>query len=295
MRVKIIADTGMDLTDDLIKKYDVEILNMPINDGENEYLKSEISSDKLFEDLSKGKVYRTSQVTAYDYKDCFTKHAKNNDEIIYIALSSGLSGSYQTAVNVREEVLKEYKDAKICVYDSKSVSYGLGIFVSIIGKMAKDGKSFEFIVDKLDEIRLSIEHYFAVTDLKYLVRGGRLSATSAKVGEILNIIPLLHVRKEDGGLTSYKKVRGEKSLYKNMVNEYIQNYKKLGKEQTIFLTYGDDVSVAEKLKEKILEEVDINPENIKLTQMGAVIGTHTGPGIICIFFSTKDFGEYNIF
>ena len=295
MRVKIIADTGMDLTKDLIEKYDIEILNIPINDGENEYLKSEISSDKLFKDLSEGKVYRTSQVGAYDYKACFTKHAKNNDEIIYIALSNGLSGTYQTAVNVREEVLKEYKDAKICIYDSKSVSYGLGIFVSIVGKMAKEGKSFEYIVDQLDAIESSIEHYFAVTDLKYLVRGGRLSATSAKVGEILNIIPLLHVRKEDGSLISYKKVRGEKSLYKSMVNEYVKSYKKIGKDQTIFLTYGDDISVAEKLKEKILEEVDVNPENIKLTQMGAVVGCHTGPGIICIFFSTKDFGEYNIF
>jgi DegV family protein with EDD domain len=295
MSVKIVADTGMDLPQDTIEKYDIEVLDMPVNDGENEYSRSEITTDKLFEDLKNGKVYGTSQVSAYDYRDCFTKHAKNNDEVIYISLSSGLTSSYNLAVSIRDQVLEEYKDAKIYIYDSKSASYGLGVFVGIIAKMAKNNESFEYIISKLDEVRLSSQHYFAVTDFKYLVRGGRLPASAATIGKMLNIKPLLYMNREDGRLYNYKKLRGEKNLHKALVNKYVQNYKKLGKEQTVYLVYGDDISIAKSLKEKILEEIDVNPDNLRLVQMGTVIGSHTGPGILCIFYSNKDFGEYNIF
>ncbi|WP_138160369.1 DegV family protein [Peptoniphilus catoniae] len=290
MSIKIVTDTGMDLTSELIEKYDIEVLNILINDGEEEYSKGEINSDKLFEDMKAGKVYRTSQVSSFDYRNCFEKYAKEKRELISISLSSGLSGSYEQSVKIKEEVLQKYPDAKIHTVDSRSATYGQGLVVVKAAKMAKDGKDAAYILDNVEKIKTGVKHIFSVNDLSYLVRGGRVSKGAAAIGSLLNIRPLMEID-PNGKLVPREKVRGDKNLLKKITDKYLETYEKTAGDQSVFIAYGDDDSFARKIKDTIVEKSSADPKTIILGQVGVVIGAHTGPGFIGLFYVDEIFNE----
>lgn len=297
MNIKIVTDSGVDLPIKLLKKYDIEVLPIVLNDGENEYSGSkDLSSEEMFKNMRNKVVYGTSQVNNIDYINCFEKYAKENREVIYISLSSGITGTYERACIVRNEILEKYENAKIHVFDSKCATVGLGMLVSRAAMMANDGKDINYIIKALEFFRSHIHHIFSVTTFEFLVRGGRVSKSQAIIGGLLNIKPILELNnREDGKISTINKVRGEKVLYKRL-SQYLKERSigEFNKNQTICISYGDNIKNAEKLKEIIMDEYSLSEENISIIQEGIVIGAHTGPDFIGLFFIDKLFDDYNI-
>ncbi len=252
MGVKIITDSASDLPQNVIDEFEIDVIPILVYLDEKEYLDVEtLDPIDLYKAMRKGKVPKTAQVSPTMFKETFEKHAKNNDSCIYIAFSSGLSGTYQTSQIVKNEILEEYPDFNLHIIDSKCASVGFGLVVYKAAQMAKEGKSQEEIITTTKFYAEHMEHIFTVDDLEYLYRGGRVSRTAAFVGELLKIKPILDV--EDGYLIPIEKIRGRKKVLKRMVEIMKERGVDL-KNQTIGINHGDDLKGAMKLKEMIEKE-----------------------------------------
>lgn len=285
MATKIITDSACDLPKDIIKEYDIEVLPMYVYLGEKEYLDCEtIQPKELYDNMRKGMVYKTSQIHPDKFEELFLKHAKNNDKVIYISFSSGLSGTCQSAEVAKEEVLESYPDASIVIIDSKCASLGFGLVVYKAAKMLKEGKDIDEIIKSIEFNAKHMEHIFTVDDLEYLLRGGRVSKTSAMIGGLLNIKPILDV--EDGKLIPIEKIRGRKKTLRRMIEIAEERGVNL-KDQIIGISHGDDIESADMLK-KMFEE-KFGCKDFIINQIGCAIGSHSGPGTLSIFFlNAKD-------
>jgi DegV family protein with EDD domain len=284
MSVKIIADSASDLPKDLIKANNITVLPLIVLDGSNEYLDGEtITSKKIFDTMRKGAVYSTSQVPVNRFIDTFTAIAKNNEECFYPAFSSQLSGTYNAAVTALDEVKKIYPDVKIIIIDTLCASMGLGHVVLKACELAKQGMSTDEMLPIIKDYARKMAHVFTVEKLEYLYRGGRVSKTSAFLGDTLSIRPVLIV--EDGKLVPKHKVRGEKKLYLTMMNMLEEKAGSDFSNLTVTIAHGDDVETAKKLKKMIEERFGC--KNIRFAMLGAVIGAHAGPGTQAIFVEGK--------
>ena len=198
MNYKIVTDSTCELTADLIKQLDIHILPVIVTLGDKQFLDNvDITSKQVFEDMKKGEIYKTSQIPLNTYIDVFSHYAKENIPVINVVMSSGISSSYETSVIAVNMVKEEYKDAIIYTVDSKCCSVEMGIAVKYMAMAAQNGKSYEEILKVLEFCKTNTGVLFTVSDLKYLSRGGRLSKTSAFIGNMLNIKPILSVT-EDG-------------------------------------------------------------------------------------------------
>jgi len=205
--------------------------------------------------------------------------AKNKEEGIYIAFSSELSGTYQTAVMIRNQVKEEYPDFNLSIIDSKCASLGCGLVVMEAQKLAASGASFAEIERDIKFRCEHMEHLFTVDDLNHLAKGGRLSRASAFMGGLLNIKPLLNM--EDGKLIPIEKHRGQKKLLRRIIEVMKERGQHFDK-QTIGISHADCLELALDMKEQI--KAELNVEEVVITDIGAAIGSHTGPGTIAIFF-----------
>ena len=221
------------------------------------------------------------------FEEKFEELARKEESVIYIAFSSGLSGTYQTSVLVRDSLKDKYPNMDIDIVDSRSASVGFGLLVHKAGKMAKEGRSKEEILNMLDFYVKHIEHIFTVDDIEYLFRGGRVSRTQAFVGGLLNIKPILDIP-EDGTLQPREKVRGRSKVMKRMVE--IMGERGINadlKNQIIGINHGDDIQGAMKLKEMIEEKYGCTDFIINI--IGCAIGAHSGPGTLSVFFLNEKF------
>lgn len=280
MSVKILADSACDLPLSFYQEYQVQLLPLKvlIDDKEYEDVVS-IHPDSVYEAIRAGKIPKTSQVSPTTFESVFTEMAKQNQDGIYIAFSSELSGTYQTAVMILEQVKENYPDFQLTIIDTKCVTLGLGLIVREAAKLAADNYSKEEILSTVHFYKEHMEHLFSVDDLDYLARGGRLSKASAFLGGLLNIKPLLNV--ENGRLIPLEKLRGKKKLMRRMV-EVMKERGKSFDRQTIGISHAADEETALELKAMIEEEV--NTGEIIITSIGSAIGAHTGPGTIALFF-----------
>ncbi len=280
MKVKIIADSASDLPKDLIEQNNITILPLVVLDGINEYQDGvEITPKKIFDDMRSGKVYSTSQVPVNMFIDLFTQMAKNNQECFYPAFSSQLSGTYNAAVTALEEVKKSYPDFKIVILDTLCASMGLGNVVLKACELATAGLNTEQIKPIIEDYSKKMVHVYTVEKLEYLHRGGRVSKTSALIGDTLGIRPALTVI--DGRLVPVHKVRGEKKLYATMLDMVAQKAGEDLSAKTVTIAHGDDIQTANVLKKMIQERFKC--KDIRITTLGAVIGAHAGPGTQAIF------------
>ena len=258
--------------------------------GEEEYLdKVTIDPKKMYDDMRNGIVYKTAQIPPKVFEEKFEEIAKKGESTIYIAFSSGLSGTYQTSVLVRDSLKEKYPDMDIDIVDSRSASVGFGLLVHKAGKMAKEGKSKEEILSMLDFYVKHIEHIFTVDDIEYLFRGGRVTRTQAFVGGLLNIKPILDIP-EDGTLQPREKVRGRKKVLNRMIEimEERGGHADL-KNQTIGINHGDDLEGALQLKKMIEERYGCTDFVINI--IGCAIGAHSGPGTLSVFFLNEKYEE----
>ena len=222
----------------------------------------------------------TSQINIYTFEEKFKELLDKGYEILYIGLSSALSGTFNSANMARNNILEENQNAKIAVVDSISVSMGLGMLIKKAYEMINEGKMLEEIVQWIEENKSKVIHAILVDDLKHLKRGGRLSASSAAVGTILNIKPLLKLN-NSGAVEATEKVKGKKKGLKRLAS--IVKEKAINIENEIlYIMHGDALEEAQYLKEIILQE--LNFKDVKVEYIGTVIGTHGGPGTIAAVF-----------
>ena len=283
MAVKIISDSACDLPKEILDEYDIDIIPIIVNKQEKEYLDGEtLDPMKLYEDMRNGEVYKTAQIPPTMFEKKFEEIAKSGESTIYVCFSSGLSGTYQSAVITRNAMKERYSDLDLDVVDSKSASVGFGLLVYKAAQMAKNGKSKEEILKTLDFYVKHIEHIFTVDNLEYLFRGGRVSRAQAVVGGLLNIKPILDIPK-DGTLRPVEKVRGRNRVLKRMIEIMEERGGNADlKNQTIGINHGDDIEGAMKLKEMIEKQYGCTDFVINI--IGSAIGAHSGPGTLSVFF-----------
>lgn len=280
MAVKILADSACDLPMSFYEEYQVQLLPLKvlIDNQEYEDLVS-IQPSAVYEAIREGKIPKTSQVSPTTFESVFTELAKQKQEAIYIAFSSELSGTYQTAMMIFEQVKEAYPDFQLTIVDTKCASLGYGLVVREAAILAADQHSKEEILSTVQFYISHMEQYFTVDDLDYLAKGGRLSKASAFLGGLLNIKPLLTV--ENGKLIPVEKLRGKKRLLRRLI-EVMKEKGQSFSTQTIGISHADDVETALELKAFIEEE--LNPREIIITSIGSAIGAHTGPRAIALFF-----------
>ncbi len=286
MSVKILTDSACDLSEKIIKDYDIQVLPLTVINDEKEYLDQiDISSEEVYSGLRDGKTYSTAQVGPNILLDKFTEYAKTGETAIYICLSSGLSGLYQTAKLIRDNLKSEYPNLDLEIVDSKSATCGMGLIVYEAAKMAENGKNKEEIVEKINYNIKHIKHLFSVEEMKYLYKGGRINSIQALAGGLLSIRPILEMN-DKGQLVYMDKVRGNKKLFKKMINIMKEDgITSDFKSQTIGMVYGDNLESIEEMKSLIQKE--INPKGIIVHKLGTTVAAHTGPGIIGITYLKK--------
>jgi len=280
MGIKIITDSASDIPLELVKKMGIDVLPLSVFLGNIEYKDGEtIKPKELYDNMRAGKVYKTSQVSPQAFKDRFREYAEKNEACIYLAFSSELSGTYQSSLIAKKEILEEYPNFDITIIDTKCASGGLGLVVLKAAQMAAEGASKEDIVKMSEFNSKHMEHIFTVDDLEYLYRGGRVSGTAAFIGSMLNIKPVLHV--EEGRLVPLEKVRGRSKVLKRMI-EIMEARGVNLEDQTIGITHGDDIDIAMKAKEMIEER--FGSKDFVIGDVGCAVGAHSGPGTLAIFF-----------
>ncbi|MDU7110781.1 MAG: DegV family protein, partial [Clostridium perfringens] len=222
----------------------------------------------------------TSQVNSFRFVEAFEEYVKQGISILYLAFSSALSGTYNSSLIAREELLEKYPDADIKIVDTRAACLGQGLLVYYAAQMKKDGKSIDEIYSWVEENKNKLCHYFTVDSLDHLKRGGRISSTAAAIGSLLSIKPMLYVN-DAGELHNFAKAKGRKKSLKMLFQELEKRIVNPN-EQTIFIAHSDCIEDAETLAEMIREKYTV--KDIIIDYIGIVIGSHTGIGTLAVFF-----------
>ncbi len=280
----IITESTSDITKELVEELGVIVIPMNFEMNQKSYTHypdgREMGVHEFYEALKAGSKSVTSLVNTQTFLNYFEPVIKEGNDILYIGFSSGLSGTYNSAVIASEELLEKYPDARISCIDTKAASAGEGLLVYTAANKQKEGLSLTELDAWLRENVLKLCHWFTVDDLFHLKRGGRVSALSAGIGTALNIKPILHVD-DDGHLIPMEKVRGRKKSLLALLDHMVETSTN-PEEQVIFIGHGDAMEDAEFLAEQIKEKLHV--KDVILTPIGPVVGSHSGPGTIALFF-----------
>lgn len=280
------SDATLDLPLDLVEKYHIAVVPMAFNLDGQEILhypdERNMSIESFYEALKQGKTASTSQINPATYVEFFTPILEKGEDILYVCFTSGLSGTYQSALIAKDMLSEDFPERTIYVIDSLCASAGLGYFMNLVGQKKDEGFTLEELKDWVVENRTRIAHWFTVDDLFHLQKGGRLSLAEAMLGSALKIKPIISVDGE-GKLYVENKVRGNKKSVEYMIAKINDTMDE--NEHTVFIGHGDAEERALELKEKLLERT--KAENIRITKIGPIIGTHTGPGMLAVLFMEK--------
>lgn len=281
--MKIFADSACDLPINFFKENDVILmpLHVLIDGAEYEDI-IEIDAKETYKTIRNGGHPKTSQISPELFIKHFEELAAAEQDGIYIAFSSELSGTYATSIMIKDQIQEQYPSLNLVIIDSKCASLGYGLLVKEAVKLRAAGASISSIEEKIRFMAAHMEHLFTVEDLDYMARGGRVSKASAFIGGLLNIKPLLHV--EDGKLVPIEKHRGRKKVLRRIVQLMEERGDQLNK-QIIAISHGDDEQVALELKSLVAQQ--FNPQKIEIHMIGSVIGAHAGPGTVSVFFLNK--------
>jgi DegV family protein with EDD domain len=240
--------------------------------------------DEFYKRIAAGALPTTSQINVAEFIDFFEPYLAEGKDILHICLSSGLSGTYNSVVMARELLLQKYPDRKMLLVDSLAASSGYGLLVDMAADLRDSGGTIEEVHARLEENKRNVHHWFFSTDLSHYKRGGRISATSAAVGSLLNICPLMNVDHE-GKLIPREKIRGKKRVMSEMLHR-METHAQNGTNYSgkCFISnsacYEDARLVANLIEEKFPR---LNGKVI-INSIGTVIGSHTGPGTVALFF-----------
>ncbi|MBO7217273.1 MAG: DegV family protein [Clostridia bacterium] len=276
----ILIDSASDLKPEFLEKLDIRFISLSfVFDGEEKiYGNYDLSPKEFYNQMRNGKSAKTSAANVAEFKDFFEAELKSGNDILYLGFSSGLSTTYNSAVIAADELLEQYPDRKIICIDSLAASAGFGMFVYLTAKEKEKGKTLDETANFAKEIIPSLAHWFTVDDLEYLKRGGRVSPTVAFVGGLLGIKPILHVD-DEGHLIKVSTARGRKASLTALADELGNT---ILPDSPVWISHGDcedDAKLlADIIKEKYSKEVTL------ITDVGPVIGAHSGPGTMALFF-----------
>lgn len=279
----ITTDNNADLPEEYYKEHNVGCMYFSYTmDGVLYKQDSYMPEGEFYGKMRAGSMPTTAQVNPEEARLLFEPYLKEGKDILHIAFSSGLSGTYNSCRIAVEELREEYPDRIITIIDSLAASLGQGLLVYLAQKLKEDGADMQTVAEWAENHRKNIVHLFTVDDLNHLYRGGRVSKTTAVLGGMLNIKPILHVD-DEGKLIPIGKVRGrKKSILElaSLMDEKLGSCKDTC--DTIFISHGDCLEDAEFLAEKIKERYQIKTEIVNY--VGSVIGAHSGPGTLALFF-----------
>lgn len=278
----IVTDTNGDLPDAYLAEHGLGRLCLSFSVNGQVYCadKDVIDVSDFYAKMRAGAEIKTMQINPKKARDCFEQYLKQGMEILYLAFSSGMSGSYNSGVLAAEELKDVYPDLRIMVIDTLCASLGQGLLTDYAVKMKEAGKSIDEVAAWVEENKLHLCHMFTVDDLNHLYRGGRVSKTTAVLGTVLNIKPVLHVD-DAGKLIPLGKVRGRKqSLLElvNMMEERVGSYKN----EVFFISHGDCIEDAQFVANEVKKRFGIKENMINF--VGPTVGGHSGPGTIALFF-----------
>ena len=237
----------------------------------------------IYAGMRKGDLLTTSMINAYSYEEFFRDLLKTGKNVLFLDMSEKMSKSYQNCQNAAETIRAEFPDRQLYVMDTRCISGGLGLLVMNCVSLMEAGVSFEDVIAWGEENKLNIAHRFTVDDLNYLKRGGRVSNTSALVGSLLNIKPVLYVP-DEGTLNVVQKARGRKKALEAILNGVLHDLSKVdttGREMLIL--HADCLKDAEFIRDNVKKTY---PDfgDIRISSLGVVIGAHCGPGLLAIFY-----------
>lgn len=284
MKYEIITDSAANLPDNIINEFDINVISLTFIINGKEFLSyikgKKTDNSKYYELMRRGEMIKTSQINESLCYKTLEDILKKGKDLIYISFSSALSGTYEISLKVINELSVKYPDRKIYTIDSLSASMGQGLMVYYAAKFRAAGKSIDYVKDWLIDNRLNFCHWFTVSDLHFLRKGGRISSTSAILGTIIGIKPVLHVD-NNGKLIPVHKVRGRKKSLITLVNEMEKTIIN-PTEQIIFISHGDCLDDARLLEKLIKEKFKV--KDIVINYVDPVIGSHSGPDTLALFF-----------
>ena len=284
----IMTDSCCDLSDEMARELELNVVPLTVHlegkDYPNYLDGSAISNADFYSAIRAGKVATTSAVNVGQFQDAMRAVLDAGKDIVCVCFSSALSTTYQSAAIAADDLRADYPEREIYVVDSLSASLGQGLLLYLTVQQKRAGLSAKELADWVVSNRLSVDHWFTVDDLNYLKRGGRVSATSALLGTMLSIKPVMHTS-DEGKLVPVGKVRGRKAS----LNALIDKIGELGiapEKQTMFICQADCEDEARWVADQIKARYG-TPE-VHINFIGPVIGSHTGPNTIGIFFVGKE-------
>ena len=280
MSYQIITDSCCDLTEQQLQELNVACTNLTVMyNGESHRNFSEPSAVKAFYDEIRGGIMATTAAAnPDDWAQVMTPALEAGKDVLVITFSGGMSTTYQSAVIASKDLMEEYPQRKIIVIDSLAAALGQGMLVYHACRKRDEGMGIQELAAWVEEAKLHLCHWVTVDDLSHLKRGGRISTTSAIVGSMLNIKPIIHVD-NDGHLINTAKVRGRKVALEYLVKKFCETCTDF---DTVFIGHGDCPEDAAALEAMLREKHDI--KEVVTGYVGPVIGAHTGPGVLVVFF-----------
>lgn len=277
----LITDSGSDLSLAMAAEYGVEIVFLGAElDGEAVDTQNLEGIKNFYDGMREGKETKTFAVNAEQLCDVFKKAICEGKDVLYLGFTSALSGTYAASLIAKDMVHETYPDARIECFDTKCASLGQGLAVYYAAMMKQSGATIDEILLFLTDFAPKVCQRFTVDDLVYLKRGGRVSATTALVGTLLSIKPILHVS-DEGKLVSLRKARGRKAAVQGLFDD-IKSLSVNPQEHTVFISHADCFDDAKALADMI--EKELSPKKIIIGDIGPVIGAHSGPGTLALFF-----------
>lgn len=290
MSFSIFTDSSANVDNEAIDQYGLRVFPLTFMDQNGSECYSYIDGRKadltdFYMRMRNGEVFKTSLPHLSIVEEMLRADLERGLDVLYLGFSSALSGTYQSVDAIMKQLSDEFPDRVLISVDTLAAAGGQGLLVVKAAKMAKRGAAIEEVAEWVEQTKLNSAHWFTVDDLVYLFRGGRVSKSSAWAGNLLNIKPVLHVN-DNGELVPKEKVRGRKKSLNALVDHMKRHVSFCDGKTLVFINHGDCLEDAEYVAQRITKE--IGPARITIDMLDPVIGAHTGPGLIALFFMGED-------
>lgn len=276
--IRIFSDTAANLSPSMIEQYNIEVVDFQFYLDEKEF-DNNLGMKKFYDAIRNGAKTRTSLIPVGKFSDAFEKYLSQGDDVIYVGLSSGVSGTLNSSRLAKEELDEKYPERKIGVIDSYGAGLGEGMIAIQASRLVSQGLAFDEIMSQLEEYKWHVCQYFTVDDLKYLKNTGRVSFVVAFAGNALKIKPVL-TGSEDGHIIVVDKAIGTNNSYKKICDKYVQLVK--DKTSTVYISHADNLEGANYLKNLLVQNGLLGDCIIEMHE--PMSGTHLGPGAVALFF-----------
>ena len=282
----IVTDSSCDLPESVVKQYDLDVMQLLVTvEGEQPTPNNEINISEFYAKLRAKKGAKTSAVNIEAFAEKFEGHLAAGTDVLYLGFSSGLSGTFNAGFVAARELSEKYPERTCVAVDTLCASLGEGLLVTLAAKKKEEGATLEEVRDYVEQIKMNLTHLFTVDDLFFLKRGGRVSAMTAVAGSALGIKPMMHVD-NDGHLIKIGIKRGRRAS----IDELCDRMQELAidpAEQLVYISHGDCEEEAKYLAERIKQKMGVK-QPILISHVGPVIGAHSGPGTMALFFLGKE-------